>query len=87
MEMHGLSPYAKFHFDNLYTVFKNKVTGRIEQKTTVFFRHINDPEKLRKITAGTDPDYSHVDKTGCKNGQIVDFMAYESYYEQRTQKF
>ena len=87
METHRLSPYGKFHFDNLYTVFKNKVTGRIEQKTTVFFRHMNDPEKLRRITAGTDPDYSHIDKPGCKNGQIVDYSIYESYYEQKTAKF
>ena len=83
METHGLSAYAKFHFENIYTVFKNNVTGRIEQKTTVFFRHQNEPEKLRKITAGTDPDYQHIDKPGCKNGMIENFEVYEKYYEGR----
>lgn len=78
--LHGLSPYATFHFDNLYCNFLNKVTGKVEQKTTVFFRHMKEPEKLRRITAGTDPDYRHVDKPGCKNNQIINHIEFEKYW-------
>ena len=75
-----MSAYGKFHTDNQYCNFKNLVTGKIETKTDVFFKYKKEPEKLRRITAGTDPDYQHIDKPGCRNGQIIDKETFEEYW-------
>ena len=73
--------YARFHFDNVYQTFFNKVHGRSESKTTVFFRHCKDKDALFKITTGTHPDYRKVDKPGCKNGIIVEKGKFEDYWQ------
>lgn len=79
-DLSNIGTYSQFHLANLYQIFFNKKTKALEQKTTVYFRHCEDKDALRRICAGTHPDYETRNKPGTSGDEIVNKAEFDSYW-------
>lgn len=63
-----LSPYGKFHCDNIGYQWIEKTTGKIIDKGIMFSLFLDYPKRRLILTNGFDEDFERIEKFDYKDG-------------------